>query len=303
MLNARQNAMESETEPADRVLVVEDDASARQAMTMLLEFEGFEVRSAPGGDIALEVVENWTPDLVISDVQMPGGDGFTLVSALRNAKGCRDTPILLVSARDEVERRINGLNLGADDFMSKPVDPEELLARIRAHLRRSHRRKALQHSCTIDEGTNLLNRRGLDEAFAIEVERANRGSCFSVLLIDLDDFKKINDEYGHAFGDRVLRLVAQGIESTRRSIDRAGRWGGDEFLVILSDCNAFAAPETIARFRQAIEQRLPTDSGSTCQVRCSIGAATYESRWSTEELIAVADRAMYEDKRKRCNAF
>tara|TARA_R110002073_G_scaffold336295_2_gene531909 strand:+ start:63293 stop:63736 length:444 start_codon:yes stop_codon:yes gene_type:complete len=123
----------------DRILVVEDDASARQAMAMLLEYEGFEVESAVGGTAALALVQTWLPDLVISDVQMPDGDGFELVSALRSSGNCEDVPILLISARDAVDRRISGLDLGADDFMSKPVQPEELLARIRALLRRRHR--------------------------------------------------------------------------------------------------------------------------------------------------------------------
>lgn len=134
----------------DRILVVEDDASARQAMAMLLDYEGFEVRSAVGGTAALALVQTWQPDLVISDVQMPNGDGFGLVSALRSASNCEDVPILLISARDEVDRRINGLDLGADDFMSKPVQPEELLARIRALLRRRRRHQlAMQTACDL----------------------------------------------------------------------------------------------------------------------------------------------------------
>ncbi len=283
----------------DRILVVEDDESARQALSMLLEFEGFEVRSASGGRAALTMVEDWLPDLVVSDVQMPGGDGFTLVSALREVDGCRDVPILLVSARDEIDRRINGLDLGADDFMSKPLQPEELLARIRAHLRRSNRRKELQHYCTIDEQTGLLNRRGMDEALESEFERAKRGGCFCLLLIDLDGFKAINDTYGHAIGDQVLRAVAQSIEGTRRAIDHAGRWGGDEFLVILANCTDLEAPGTIGRFRAAIERDIVTKDGASITVRASIGAASYRPELDVGELVAMADQAMYADKAKR----
>ena len=295
--------MQVAPEASDRILVVEDDGSARQAMSMLLEYEGFEVRSAAGGNAALEIAKSWLPDLVISDVQMPGGDGFALVSALRQVESCKDTPILLVSARDEVDRRINGLDLGADDFMSKPVQPEELLARIRAHLRSSHRRKELHQLGTIDANTNLLNRRGTDEALSIELARAERGASFSVLLVDLDDFKSINDTHGHGVGDQVLRQVAQGIESTRRSIDRAGRWGGDEFVIILADCNALAAPATVSRFRDAIEQTLVIDGDTTLSIRCSIGAASYQPGQSAAELLAAADRAMYQDKEARRGAF
>lgn len=292
-------SMEVAAAPQDRILVVEDDASARQAMTMLLEYEGFEVQSAPGGHAALELVKHWIPDLVVSDVQMPGGDGFALVSSLRMVEGCKDVPILLVSARDEVDRRINGLDLGADDFMSKPVQPEELLARIRAHLRSSHRRRLLHQTCTIDENTSVLNRRGITEALEVELERARRGGCFSVLLVDLDKFKSINDTHGHAVGDRVLRIVAQGIESARRSVDRAGRWGGDEYVVVLADCTKSAVPAALHRFREAIEQEITLDDGTLVQIRCSIGAATYSLDDQLEDLLVEADKAMYADKARR----
>ncbi|MCP4448882.1 MAG: diguanylate cyclase [Myxococcales bacterium] len=287
----------------DRILVVEDDESARQAMSMLLEFEGFEVRSAVGGIAALEIVQTWIPDLVVSDIQMPGGDGFELVAALLKVDGCRDAPILLVSARDGIDRRINGLDLGADDFMSKPVQPEELLARIRAHLRSSHRRKDLEHTCTIDEQTKLLNRRGINEALDEEVERAKLGNLLSVLVLDLDNFKVINDTHGHLVGDQVLRAVAQGIKSIRRSVDRAGRWGGDEFVIVLSNCCALQTPGTISRFRDSIERDFVTDTGISIPIACSIGAASYEPDLSSQDLLAAADKAMYEDKTARRTAI
>lgn len=129
---------------ASRVLVVEDERVAREALVQLLTLEGYEVRSAAGGDEALAQVSEWAPDLVLSDVSMPRGHGFGLVTALRRRHDCLDTAILLMSARDDIDRRVSGLDLGADDFVGKPLDPEELLARIRAHLRKSDRRRQLQ---------------------------------------------------------------------------------------------------------------------------------------------------------------
>ncbi len=291
--------MVAATQARDRILVVEDDAPAREAMVMLLQFEGYEVRSASGGTDALTIAIDWSPDLVLSDVRMPHGDGFTLVSALRNVEGCKDVPILLVSAHDEMDRRISGLELGADDFISKPVQPEELLARIRAHLRSSHRRKELQKSCTIDSSTQLLNRRGIDGVLAIELDRARRGASLSVLVVDLDDFKSINDTHGHRVGDQVLQATAERMERTRRSIDQVGRLGGDEFIIILASCDAKATPAAIQRFRQAIEGSLETNEGVTVPIRCSIGAASYTRNDSAEELLSAADKAMYKDKKQR----
>ncbi len=287
------------TKARDRILVVEDDAPAREAMAMLLQFEGYDVRSAPGGTVALGIAIDWSPDLVLSDVRMPHGDGFALVSALRKVEGCKDVPILLVSAHDEMDRRISGLELGADDFISKPVQPEELLARIRAHLRSSHRRKELQKSCTIDSNTQLLNRRGIDEVLSVELDRARRGASLSVLVLDLDDFKSINDTHGHRVGDQALQMVAERIEQTRRSIDRAGRLGGDEFIIILAACDAKTTSAAVQRFREAVEGTFETDDGKIVQIRCSIGAASYNANETAEALLNAADKAMYRDKKKR----
>ena len=140
-------------ESAGRILVVEDEDGSREALTALLDDEGYEVRSASGGDDAILLISDWTPDIVVSDVNMPRGHGFNLVPALREREDCKHAAILLVSARDDIKRRVTGLDIGADDFMGKPVDPEELLARIRSHFRSSARRKlqtknAKEHECT-----------------------------------------------------------------------------------------------------------------------------------------------------------
>lgn len=283
----------------ENILVVEDDHVARDALVMLLEYEGYEVRSAGGGEEAIEVIEGWTPDLVVSDVNMPRGDGLALVPALRRRQDCEDTAILLVSAINDIHRKISGLDLGADDFISKPVNPEELLARIRAHLRSTARRKELKKTSEIEVGTGLLNRRGIIDVLEGELERAKRGAVFSLLLVDLDNFKAINDKHGHHVGDLVLRHVARSIESAGRAVDRSGRWGGDEFVIMLSDCPDYDVQAALGRFRQRIEQQIAIENGDEISIRCSIGGAVYREGATIDGMLEEADSAMYRDKAKR----
>ncbi len=282
-----------------RVLIVEDEPVSREALVTLLEWEGYDVRSAQGGEDAIALLTDWAPDVVVSDVSMPRGHGFGLVSALRRREDCRDTAILLMSARDDVTRRVSGLDIGADDFLGKPIDPEELLARIRVHLRNANRRRRLQRASLTDGTTGLLNRDGLIKAIHHEIERAKRNSVFSVLVFDLDHFKDLNDTFGHAVGDHVLEAAASNLRDVARSVDHCGRWGGDEFVVVLSTCDATEARVALERFRAAIEQPFVCDDGQIIPIRCSIGAATYSEGDAHESLLAEADRAMYLDKQSR----
>lgn len=284
---------------AKRVLVVEDEHVAREALVQLLALEGYEVRSAGGGDEALTKVFAWAPDLVLSDVSMPRGHGFGLVSALRRRDDCRDTAILLMSARDDIGRRVSGLDLGADDFVGKPIDPEELLARIRAHLRNSDRRRHLQQLSRTDVATGLLNRRGLVEVIADETARARRGTPFSILLIDLDHFKALNDTHGDPVGDLVITHAARGLREVARRVDHCGRWGGDEFVIVLSNCNSLEAAIALERFRSAVERPFEGEDGQSIPVFCSVGTATYEEGDTYESLLTRADHSMYDDKKSR----
>ena len=284
---------------ANKVLVVEDEHVAREALVQLLVLEGYEVRSAGGGDEALAQVAEWAPDLVLSDVSMPRGHGFGLVSALRRRDDCRDTAILLMSARDDIDRRVSGLDLGADDFVGKPIDPEELLARIRAHLRNTDRRRQLQQISQTDAPTGLLNRRGLVEAITYETARARRGTPYSILLFDLDHFKALNDTHGHVVGDLVITHAARGLREEARRIDHCGRWGGDEFVVVLSDCNAADVASALERFRSSVERPFQNEEGQSIPIFCSVGATTYEEGDTYESLLARADLAMYDDKKRR----
>jgi len=277
-----------------RILVVEDDPGSRDALQALLEDAGYDVDIAGNGIEALQCLAEHPADLILSDVVMPGSDGFDLAVRLRRISTARHVPLILVSAIDEPGRRALGLDIGADDFMLKPVDADELLARVRMHLRRARREAELRERSITDELTGLLNRRGILEELERERARALRnGTPLSVLAIDVDGFKAINDTYGHAAGDAVLVHVARTVERTVRTTDRVGRMGGDELLVILPDTDQAPARALAARLDPVQGGPLGTPIG------LSIGTATLAGGEPIGRLVTRADRAMYTEKRRR----
>lgn len=283
---------------AAHLLIVEDDPLAREAMAALLGDEGYRVTTAPDGHAALALVGHELPDLVISDVRMPRGDGLELVQRLRARAPTARVPVILVSALAEADRRIAALDLGADDFLAKPVDPGELLARVRVQLRRVDERRELERRALVDPLTGALNRRGIADVLRREVERARRGGgALSVLAIDVDHFKSINDTYGHQLGDTVLRLLARMLTDAVRLADHVGRPGGDEFLVVLPDTTAEAAAALAARLRRTALPALSVGPHPDLVVTVSIGAATLEPDDTLDELLERADQEMYRMKR------
>jgi diguanylate cyclase (GGDEF)-like protein len=274
---------------AAHILVVDDDRGSRIALSTLLQDEGYEVETAGDGAAALACIRQHPIDLVVSDVQMPGIDGFAVVKRLRRSSKSRDLPVILMSGEANADRRTTGLHLGADDFMAKPLDFDELLARIKTQLRHLQRNRDLLQEIVRDPLTGTLNRRGILEVLSSELKRAQRHESYtSLLMIDLNDFKIINDTRGHAAGDSVLRAVADALRCAVRAHDRVGRLGGDEFLVVLADTREEDAKVLIERLREC------TDAASF-----AIGLATAQGSELPDVLIRKADAAMYRDKGER----
>jgi diguanylate cyclase (GGDEF)-like protein len=281
------------------ILVVEDDFATRDAMAALLRDDGHVVVTAVDGVSALIAVEHHLPDLVISDVRMPRSDGFQLVRRLRDRPASAHIPVLLVSAAGDPDRRATGLDLGADDFLAKPVDGRELLARVRAHLRHVRRSEELERRAILDPLTGVVNRRGIHGALQKQIHRARRtGSPLSVLMIDIDRFKALNDRLGHQAGDTALRHVARALTDAVRIADHVGRCGGDEFLVILTDADAAAAQTLADRLRHLRLPPLAIDDGPGVPITISIGTATLRDDDTIDTLTERADREMYRVKRQ-----
>ena len=284
---------------SDRILVVEDDDEVREALEAFLEDHGYEVETASDGAEAVAKVEEDPPALVISDVRMPGVDGFELVERLRRRPASADIPIILLSALQEPERRVAGLDLGADDYLGKPTHPDELLARIRVHLRHAHRQQALARRSLIDPLTGALNRRGILSVLRRERERSLRsGTPLSVLMLDVDNFKMLNDTYGHAAGDTVLRQLARAVVGAVRVVDHVGRLGGDEFVVAVPEGEPGAVAALAARL--AVLQLPSLEVGDArLEVHVSVGVATLLPGETVDQLLERADAEMYRRKRSR----
>jgi len=284
-------------EPAT-VLVVDDDDDIRAFVRAILESDGHAVLEAATGVQALGHLQLHRPDLVLLDVMMPNMDGFAVTQAIKRQRG-PFVPVILLTAVDDPASRARGISAGADEVIGKPVHPFELRLRVRAMLRigrlaselhqANRRLKLLAHT---DELTRVRNRRGLRSLLLREFHRAQRyGAPLSLLAFDIDRFKSVNDRFGHATGDQVLRVVARALKDALRQVDVVGRTGGEEFVVVAPETPLADAAKVAERLRAEVAAaRVQTPSGVTLAVTISCGVATLD------ELLAFADAALYRAK-------
>ena len=288
---------------AATVLIADDSLVIRAVVRSELEGEGYRVVEAIDGLAALSQCREDPPDVVLLDIEMPGLDGYEVLSELKGDVQLKDIPVVFLTSRAGMDDVVAGLRGGAHDYLKKPFETPQLLARVGSavHVKKlqdqlQERNAELDRLSRTDALTGLHNRRHLD----VELARLHRDSLrhqdpLSVLLLDLDHFKQINDTYGHAAGDDVLRAFAERLRSELRAGDVGGRWGGEEFLVIL--------PRTDLDGARAIAERIRTvtaaehvSSGTlsipvTVSVGCALGPGT-----SIEAVVQVADTCLYEAK-------
>jgi diguanylate cyclase (GGDEF)-like protein len=270
-------------EAAARVLVVDDEAVVRDFIARILELAGYVVEGVDGGEKAVARVALGGVDLVLLDVMMPGVSGLATCRALKERAGEAFLPVVLVTARSDTASRVEGLRSGADDYVAKPFDRDELLARVEAMLRikRQHdelsaRREKLERESVHDELTGLYNTRYLSDRVVEEFRRAERyHEPFACMIADVDRLARHNDAGGREAGDAVLRSVADGLRRSVRDVDVVARAGDDEFLVLLPSTH-FAGSVTVAGrlWRDVVDG----EAGPTGKVSLSIGVALYPSR-------------------------
>jgi two-component system cell cycle response regulator len=288
------------------VLIAEDDDVTRMRLEHLLTKWGHRVTSVSRGDVALEMLSpSGPPHLAIVDWMMPGLDGIDLCRALRARKSDTYTYVILITAKDDPESMLVGLEAGADDFLAKPVAPEELRARLRAGQRIVELQERLiaareeqRRHADRDGLTGVLSRRRVIEVLEMSLsERAAGGTELALAMIDMDAFKPINDGHGHVAGDRVLRTVCERAQRILRRTDMFGRYGGDEFVVVLPDTNRREALEIGRRLCEAIASQPIESDGVALSVTASVGVATAEgAHCAREDLIKRADRALFRAK-------
>ncbi len=298
---------------SSRVLVVQADDTERLFQRALFADAGLTVIEAATGAEALDFLATDRPDLVVLGRSLPDMDGLELLPRLKSSE-LDFVPVLILSHHSETAERVRGLQLGADDYLARPCDPAELLARAKALLRNklTHDKirklqVSLEQMVVSDPLTGLHNRRYLMDRLTQEMQRADRhGDPLAFAMIDLDGFKPINDQFGHVVGDKVLRAVGNAVARCVRTSDIAARYGGDEFAIILPQTPPEGAMRVVERVLRTISELTLQDSeGKTCKVTASLGLAYYpaEDVETPEDLVHSADGALYGAKRSGKNRF
>jgi len=299
-----------------KILLVEDDKIQAAVAKDYLESTGYEVMSVRDGKSAIKMAKTQPVDLILLDLILPDLDGNEVCRWLKLNEDTRGIPIIILTVKGSTMEKVTGLEAGADDYLPKPYNEVELNARIYACLRT----KALQDElrkknrqleevlsqvevlAITDPLTELFNRRHFTTTIEKEFSRTARFlSPTSCLIIDIDYFKKVNDEYGHNAGDQVLKEIAKIIQSCMRNIDTIARWGGEEFIALLPETGKENALQAAQRILEAISDH--KFSGIPNKITVSIGVASVPepSVDTTEKLIHAADLALYEAKAKGRN--
>ena len=285
-----------ERDAAYRVLVVDDDVDVGHYHAAVLASGGIDTRVCDTPSAVPAVLAEFRPDLVLLDLHMPQCSGADLAAVIRQLEGFLTMPIVFLSGEGDARRRLGAMGRGGDDFISKPVVEEHLLAGVNLRVAR-----ARQIACLAERDglTGLLKHTSIKEALSREMNNARRGNypCAFVLL-DIDWFKKVNDAYGHLAGDRVIKSLARLLRSRLRETDWIGRYGGEEFAIVLPHCSAAPAralvEEIARRFRAVRHQGAP---GVDFAATFSAGIAECRSVDTVDTMIHAADCALYEAKR------
>jgi diguanylate cyclase (GGDEF)-like protein len=288
-----------------RVLVVEPSRSECSRLCSILAAS--EMEAFPAGDLvtAVQAVETFQPDLILSQLRLPTHSGLALVRRVKEEDATRLVPVILYGDLATTEERTTALDLGALDLITEPFATVELLARVRAALKLRRTFSILEQLSQRDHLTGLANRTVLDE-YLVRAWRAyqNRGVALAVIIVDLDHFKAVNDTYGHSTGDEVLCVSARLLAGSVRSSDLVARYGGEELVVVATDCTAPIAMALAERFRSRLAEHGILAVGKEIAVTASAGIAVADraKQSGPGDLLRHADEALYQAKRSGRNA-
>ena len=312
--------MHIDDEVHGHILVVDDTPINLRLMKAILNHAGYTCLLADGGEAALDAVQAGPIDLVLLDVTMPGMSGYEVCERLKQMPSAQDIPVIFLSALGEVDDKVRGFQAGGVDYITKPYQQQEVLARVAIHLRlrrlqqqlqrkndqlereieeRQRAEAALQRLATTDPLTNIFNRRYFFDIAAEELERSLRyHHAMALVIFDIDHFKKINDQHGHRVGDQTLEMLARVCRDNLRRVDILARYGGEEFVVLLPETGRDEALVVAERLRRvAAEMRVPIPGGEV-RLTISLGLALccQVEPVELDQLIELADRAMYQAK-------
>ena len=299
------------------ILIVDDEKDSVDCLAKWFSCAQFEICSASDGLEALKLVESKKPDLIILDIVMPNMDGFEVAKRLKGSDQYRSIPIIMLTAKHDCRHKVEGFNLGVDDYVTKPFDFDEVDARIKAMIRKralylelekknqqlDQTNLKLKDLSLTDEKTTLFNYRYFHSKLREEFRRAKRyETSLSIIMVDLDNFKAVNDTHGHRIGDVMLKEVAKILHSNARETDFVTRYGGEEFAAILPNSNAAMAKQVSERMRKAVDDHIFTEKSLPMTI--SAGIATFPDSKEIDGpdgLVHAADAALYMAKKKGKN--
>jgi two-component system cell cycle response regulator len=287
-----------------RILIADDDPVTLLALETLLTRRGWELITAVDGHQAYEILRRAdAPKLAIVDWMMPGMSGPQLCRKLRESLQTKQTHIIMLTGKRGKEDVVIGLGAGADDYVRKPFDIDELHARLCAAQRLIDTQDQLRSAANLDHLTGILNRHAvLDVLRRVLTDAGGEGTPVSIALVDVDRFKDINDSYGHLVGDAALRTIAKLLGDNLRSYDVVGRYGGEEFLIVLPGCGMHDAFEVAERVRAHVARQSIATSAGALSLTISVGVASGAGDVvDVEGLIFAADKALYSAKHRGRN--
>ena len=277
-----------------RVLIVDDEPELRDFFSFALREAGLSTRAVENPLHIISELNDFRPDLILMDVYMPSCSGPELAAAIRQQEDYVGIPIVFLSAETDVEKQMSAIGTGGDDFLTKPIRPDFLVASVRARAQRS---RAVRSFMVRDSLTGLLNHTTTKEQIDIEISRAKRTTTpLTLVMLDIDRFKSVNDTHGHLAGDRVIKGLSRLLQQRLRKTDIIGRYGGEEFAILLPDTGAHTAWRVVDEIRRGFSQLRHGAGENEFHVTFSAGLATFPECENAATLIAAADKALYAAK-------
>ena len=278
------------------VLVIEDHPDQRDLLAIVLQREGYRVVTAANGIEALEKLEAQHVQIALSDIMMPKMDGFELINRIRSNPALRNIYLILITARIQEGDRVRGLDLGADDYITKPFSFSELLARVRVGSRVVQYQQHLEYQTQVDSLTGLFNRRAFEKKVHEEFERSKRyHNPLSLMILDIDNFKIINDTYGHHGGDAALVKISETLRQKTRQSDFPSRYGGEEFVLVLPETDQNNALQVAGKIHEEIRSCSFGTADRPFALTVSIGLTSSSRKPYSDwrEMLDDADQALY----------
>jgi len=300
------------------ILIIDDNAQNLQILADILRSNNYKVAMVKDGLKGLNFISKIKPDIILMDIMMPGIDGFEVCSILKKDNNTKEIPVIFVSALTDTADKVRGFKAGGVDYITKPFQKEEVLARVNTHVKLKHSQEELKRAYHIlekaceeldyvsktDSLTKLSNRLDIIEKMKYEKIKSQRsGKPFSLILCDIDNFKNFNDLYGHDCGDFVLISVANLMRCSVREQDTVARWGGEEFLLLLPETNLNGSRVVAEKIKAELADKCYEYNNLKIQISMTFGISSFKTGDSIEECVKKADKALYKGKKSGKNCI